>query len=160
MNLRILKKLSKRAVPFIEKERYQKDCLFKAEREDNYTHTGRHDRKHWKRSRYKHEISFSKHDISTKAKDGNGFINLSQHYIHPWKGTDMVGWTSGYEEPEWEEETAWDYLKNLVFIETVDYVDIPGTEDECGCPEHKLVYTRKLNNPRDYFKAMKDLKKN
>lgn len=158
MNLRILKKLSKRALPYIENERHLKDCLFKAESEDNYTHTGRHDRKHWKRSRSVHDELLCKRDIKTKASDGNGFILLSQQFIHPWKSTDMVGWTSGYEEPEWEEETAWECLKSLVFSETVDWVAIPGTEDECGCPDHKLVYSRKLNNPRDYLKAIRDLK--
>lgn len=159
MNLRILKKLSKRAAPLVAVVIKDKDALFKADDCENFTNTGRHDRKHWERSRSIHNDLFYKKDIITKAKDGDGFIVLSRQWIHPWKNTDMVGWMVGYWEPEFEEETTWDWLREYVYATFFDCEPIPGTEDESGCPEIKWISRRRLKNPSDYFKAFADIQR-
>ncbi|MDO3665317.1 hypothetical protein [Acinetobacter higginsii] len=157
MNLRILKKLSKRVAPLVAELIKDPEALFKAEKNYNYTNTGRHDRKHLERNHSKHGDLLSHRDIKTKVRNGEGFVLLSQRYIHPWKNTEMVGWTSGYYEPEWEEETTWDYFSVHVFNGIGCYEAIPGTEDEDGYPNFDWILSRKLNNPSDYLKAFSEL---
>nr|WP_314523042.1 hypothetical protein [uncultured Acinetobacter sp.] len=158
MNLRILKKLSKRVAPLVADLIKDPEALFKADAGYNYTKTGGHDRKHWERNHSIHGELISKRDIKTKSKNGEGYVLLSQRYIHPWKNTEMVGWESGYFETEWDEETTWDYFRIFVFEEVGSYEAISGTEDEDGFPNLDWVLSKKLNNPSDYFKAFLDLK--
>lgn len=153
MNLRILKKLSKRVKPLI----YGKSSgleFFLADSHDNYTNTHGHDRKHWERMQSGNSECFFKKDIKIKTK--NGFILMSEQYIHPWKNTEMVGWMSGYEEPEWEEETAWDRFCSNIWYKFNDYVEVDGCNDQDGYPKFEWKSKRKLNNPSDYFKAFND----
>ena len=157
MNLRILKKLSKRVAPVVAAIVKDQDAFFKADAGDNFTNTGRHDRKHWERTRSVHDDLFFKQDIKTKAFDGNGYICLSRQFIHPWKNTDMIGWMVGYYEPEWEEETVWDYFKGYVFQSFTSYKEIPDTRDEFGTPDIELVLERKLSNPSSYLNAFLEL---
>lgn len=143
MNLRTLKKLSKRAAPLLPllgDTRGQ----FPAERDDNYTGLIITDRKHWERMRSVHPDLWDEHEIKTPAKDGNGWIRLSSP-CHPRKGTIMVGALEGYYEPEWYEKTAWEALQDIVFIEFTEW-----GEDECSL-------TRRLNTPSDILRAAESL---
>lgn len=118
MNLRILKKLSKRAaplLPLIGDSRKQ----FSAEPGDSYTGLLIMERKHWERGRSVHADTLGEHEIKTPARDGRGWV-YARPPDHPRKGTVMVGAVSGYYEPEWSEETAWEALREAVFWRYVE----------------------------------------
>jgi hypothetical protein len=126
MNLRTLKKLSKRAAPLLRQlgdERLQ----FAAGREDSYgAHSFVGDRKHWDRSRC-HADYEPRNDWSISAGEEILSVTRAGHRIlmkppvHPRKGTPMVGATTGYYEPEWNEETAWDALDTIVRHHFMDW---------------------------------------
>ena len=143
MNLRTLKKLSKRAAPLLPllgDDRRQ----FPAERGENYTGLVITARKHWERMRSVNADLWGEHEIKTLAKDGDGWIRMSSPR-HPRKGTIMVGALEGYYEPEWDEETAWEALQDIVFEEFTAW-----GEDECSL-------TRRLDTPSDILRAAESL---
>lgn len=118
MNLRTLKKLSKRAAPLLPLLGDDREQI-PAKPYDNYHHGFIGDRKHWERSRchptyqgrngWLHrrgaEIVFMSH---------KGKTMVMRPPSHPRKGTIMVGCMSGYYEPEWDEQDAWSALEDLV----------------------------------------------
>lgn len=107
MNLRILKKLSKRAAPLLHQLGDARE-QFRAERGESYQSLGGHDRKHWERTRVRNPLR-RRGNFTYRPKDGKNWI-LMREPSHPLKGTVMVGERAGYYEPEWEEETAWEAL--------------------------------------------------
>jgi hypothetical protein len=144
VNLRILKKLSKRAaplLPLLEDAREQ----FRAERYDNYTGLIIRTRKHWERGRSPHNKIIREGEIKYPARDGKGGYIYLHPPSHPRKGTIMVGAVSGYYEPEWDEETAWEALSALVYASFTDW-------DEDG-PRP----LRSFNGPGDIFRAAAEL---
>ncbi|WP_425953018.1 hypothetical protein [Ralstonia pseudosolanacearum] len=112
MNLRILKKLSKRAAPLLPLLGERRK-VFIAD-DDCHTSTGGHDRKHWYRLRVNHGGSPLRGSIKRPTMRAGSWVVLRQPFA-PWPGTPMVGDFFGYYEPEWEEETAWEALLTLVF---------------------------------------------
>lgn len=151
MNLRILKKLSKRAAPLLPLLGDHRD-QFRAKPHDSYTSTFVGARKHWERMGVKHRKKLDPGDENERGRRyylcRKGYVVvMSNCYIHPRKGTVMVGVVSGGETPEWDEETAWDSLKEIVWW---TFVDI----DEDG---EKVTPTRRLRTPADYFKAANDI---
>ncbi|MEQ6328131.1 hypothetical protein VLF92_07335 [Pseudomonas chengduensis] len=156
MNLRILKKLSKRAAPLlaaIGDGRKQ----FPAERGEDYTSCRGHDRKHWERNRYPNP-SHWEGDIHVKPRSGQGIIVLSLRHICPWPGTVMVGWSSGYYEPEWEEEDAWTLLAQDVRDHWTDYRELPPvTIDDMDFPDYEIAILRRFRNPSQILKAAHEL---
>jgi hypothetical protein len=120
VNLRILKKLSARAAPLLP---MLGDCRrqFRAEKHDSCTGILIKDRKHFERMRSPHaEPSTREGSIKVPARDGRGYIVMWPPES-PRKGTVMVGATSGYYEPEWDEETAWEALQTFVHHETAGW---------------------------------------
>lgn len=111
MNLRILKKLSKRAAPLLPLLGDDRD-QFPAEKGESYTSTGGHDRKHWQRTPSVHD-SVYRGLIKYRPKHGNGWVAMREPQ-HPLRGTPMVGEMLGYYEPEWDEETAWEALLKII----------------------------------------------
>jgi hypothetical protein len=93
MNLRTLKKLSKRSAAILSAH-YGKDIpeIFLAERGENY------------------------HGVVIRCPHGKSgeSLDLCDCHWHPLKGTPMLGATTGYYEPEWSEKTAWEWLQDLV----------------------------------------------
>ena len=143
MNLRILKKLSKRAAPLLPllgDDRQQ----FPAIKGDNYHGMIGFPRKNFERGRSVHADVMREGEIKTPAKDGNGWVYQWPPY-HPLKGTVMVGATTGYYEPEWDEESAWGALNNLVWATFTDW----SGEDP--------VPLRTFNGPGDIFLAAHEL---
>lgn len=113
MNLRILKKLSKRAVPVLIKRYSYRQADFLTATSDDPPYAGLAvDRKHQDHSR-----------ISARG------------FEEAWPGTPYVGEMSGWECPEWSERTAWVELQNMVGGEVMVEV---GDRDESGCPENVL----------------------
>lgn len=120
MNLRILKKLSKRAAPLLlaleEAERRKVTHFVSEKNDDGYIRYGGHDRKHWDRSPAVHDHPFNDASIVIGPRSRAGteypFIHISPPDL-AWPGTPMVGWTSGYYEPEWEEMPTWDHLVEI-----------------------------------------------
>ena len=124
MNLRILKKLSKRAAPYlplIGDEREQ----FRSERHDNYHGLIIRDRTCWERSpcHPSHEVGVhfrgGERRFCVEARSGHRYMISPPS--HPLKGTVMVGATSGYYEPEWDEETAYGALCQQVSAHFTDW---------------------------------------
>jgi hypothetical protein len=143
MNLRILKKLSKRAarlLPLLGDGREQ----FRADRWDNYTGLLIRCRKHYERMRSRHATRIREGEIKRPAADGKGFVAMWPPH-HPRKGTVMVGAVSGYYEPEWDEETAWEALLNRVHDHFTDW------------GEESATPTRALPNPSAVFAAAAEI---
>lgn len=121
MNLRTLKKLSKRAAPLLPLlGEYRQQ--FRAARYENYHHTFIGDRKHWERSRchpsYEARngwIGCGNRGAEIVYQTRAGRTVVIRPPTHPRKGTIMVGGMSGYYEPEWDEEDAWSALECIVF---------------------------------------------
>jgi hypothetical protein len=146
MNLRTLKKLSKRAaplLPLIGDTRKQ----FRAE----HHNTGNNfiggtlimARKHWQRGRSVHDECIRQCEIKRPAPNGKGWLWMAPP-DHPRKGTVMVGAMSGYYEPEWDEECAWSALENLVRCHFTDW-------NPCHQDTPKVL--RRLDTPSEVFRA-------
>lgn len=156
MNLRTLKKLSKRAAPMLPllgDNRQQ----FRSERGDNYHGYLIGDRKHWRRSTvhpgYQARNEYRTHRgaeivFTTRA----GRRKLIAPPWHPRKGTVMVGATTGYYEPEWDEECAWSALNNLVRGHFTDWEKMM----EDNIPRGGAL-TRDLSTPSLILRAAKDM---
>lgn len=148
-NLRIIKKLSKRAAPLLPLLG-DKRKQFRAEKDENYQGLVVKDRKHWERCPSRHADALQQGTIVTAPR---GRIGSTYPYVHvtapshPLKGTLMVGSMSGYEEPEWEEECAYGALLKFLQYQFFDYD--PET-DEGHC-------TRDLSIPRLVFQAAEDV---
>lgn len=122
MNLRILKKLSKRAVPLLQA--WDNTGLWEhylSERGDGNCDVSKVDRKHWSRI-------------------GRSVLPS----LKLMEGTPVVGWTGGYETPEWEERTAWGLLMDQVDNENISWVKVGETEFG---DDLRPVKIRRLRNP-------------
>ncbi len=121
MNLRILKKLSKRAAPLLPLlGDYRQQFL--AGKWDSYTGHMIGDRACWDRSRcHPSHTSESLGGNCILFRTRQGHAVAMRPPCHPLKGTIMVGSMEGYEEPEWSEEDAWTALCDLVFVHFTDW---------------------------------------
>jgi hypothetical protein len=156
VNLRILKKLSKRAAPLLaalDDPRRGGSKHFVSDANDpGNASTGGHDRKHWERSHAVHGDAFGDAIAMRVRNPGSArypFIHVRPPY-NVWPGTPMVGWTSGYEEPEWEEHDAWAHLCDIVFWATHDVAW--GDEGEAD-----VVPLERCRNPRDILMKARSL---
>lgn len=147
MNLRILKKLSKKAAPILAVLDTREQ--FKAARGDNYMSVVIRDRKHWERGASAHGDKLRDTDLKWKPRNPQGRERLPWCYAvaprQPRKGTIMVGAVSGYYEPEWDEETAWEALQNYVLDQFTDW------------SQDRPTLTRKFKGPGDVLRAACEL---
>lgn len=155
MNLRTLKKLSKRAAPLLPllgDTRQQ----FRAEPYDNYGVPLIRARKHWDRSNC-HPTYEGRNDYLVSGGAQIVFTSRAGHRVlmrppsHPRKGTMMVGGMSGYYEPEWDEDTAYRALLEIVREHFTDYRYDPETDDV------ERVPLRSLPTPSEVFKAASEI---
>lgn len=146
MNLRTLKKLSKRAAPILPALGDKRE-QFRARRDNFIGGTLIMARKHWERGRSVHDECIRQYEIKRPAPKGHGWLWMAPPH-HPRKGTVMVGAMSGYYEPEWDEECAWSALENIVRCHFTDWH--PGHE---GTP--KLL--RPLGTAREILRAARDM---
>lgn len=152
MNLRILKKLSKRAAPLLPLLGDTRD-QFQAKKWECYVSVGACERKHWERSRAKYPMDL-RGQIKYRPRDGRDWIVLRRP-SHPWKGTVMVGAMSGYYEPEWGEQSAWESLCGIVWDHFTDWT---YPTDETGDAEWPHpVCTRDLSTPTLVFAAAREI---
>lgn len=143
MNLRILKKLSKRAAEILPMIGCDRES-FSAERWENYHSIVGMDRKHWDRHCSVHsDLMYG--DILVTPRSGKYWIKMREP-SHPLKGTMMIGWMSGGESPEWDEQDAWARLVCWVH----DYFTQYGHESG-------PISTRRLQNPADIFAAVPEV---
>lgn len=150
MNLRILKKLSKRAVPLLH-QLGEKRTIFSAKKEENYHGLIIKDMTRLERwgSSHANAINSQRHvaTITPKCRQGT-----EQPYVkcyqpqHPIKGTPMVGWVSGYYEPEWIEETTYEALLNRVIWAFFEYNATGGGR-----------FTKSFRYPSDVFRSAAEL---
>lgn len=142
MNLRILKKLSKRAAPLLPVLGDRRE-QFRSEKHDNYHGYLIKDRKHWERGRSTHADTHGDM-IKRAARDGQGWVYARPPH-HPRKGTVMVGAVSGYYEPEWDEECAWKAFEDFICAHFTDWEADPP----------KAI--RRLRMPSDILRAAAEL---
>lgn len=148
MNLRTLKKLSKKAAPLLpllgdDRNQFRAAHHMQCK---NYFHTIILERKHWERGRSVHGDPLRHLERKSLAKDGQGWVWRAPP-SHPRKGTIMVGSMYGYYEPEWEEETAWEALCSLVRTYFSDWD--PEKEN--------VVLTRYFERPGDIIRAAHEM---
>ncbi|MCI0999176.1 hypothetical protein HWD97_03670 [Ochrobactrum sp. C6C9] len=125
MNLRTLKKLSKRAAPLLLLLGDTRE-QFKAKPHENYHHGFIGERKHWERRRchpsYEGRNSWLHKrgaEILFTTRQGRSMVMSPPS--HPRKGTVMVGSMVGYYEPEWDEQDAWSALEDFVMGHFCDF---------------------------------------
>ncbi len=148
MNLRTLKKLSKRAAPYLPLLGDQRE-QFPAKRWENYHGLRIRARKHWDRNRCHptyNGVASREDEIVYTSRAGHRITMYSP--FHPRKGTVMVGAMEGYYEPEWSEQTAWGALCDMVYCQFTDW----GGE-EFSAP----IMTRTIKTPRDVFAAADEI---
>lgn len=153
MNLRILKKLSKRAAPLLPllgDDREQ----FPAEKGENYHGLTIKARKHWERHSCYPGFKGLSDSIQFVTRTGRSMTMYPPN--HPLEGTIMVGSMSGYYEPEWEEQCAYTALHDLIYWHFVD-VRVGQEEGDVVVLRDELVLTRDLSNPSLIFKAAEEL---
>ncbi|GEM_PF-2085077 len=153
MNLRILKKLSKRAVPYLAAlgdERKQ----FPAEKHENYHGAIINARKHAERWPSCHDDMDGRVLMITlprcRAGSPHPYIKLMKPH-HPRKGTVMVGAMSGYYEPEWDEECAFVAFRRHVVDHFTDWKALMDDDHLGPC------MTRDLSTVSKLFAAANDI---
>ena len=133
MNLRILKKLSKRALPLAEKAGILRgQDQFAAEKGECLVTLRKPERKSMNRMRALHPSGLT--DRYIPGRSGEFFIAF-HNTTAALKGTPMVGAMEGYYEPEWEEDAVWDRLCNWVYCSITDWRADPP-ELECRRPRN------------------------
>lgn len=151
MNLRILKKLSKRAALLLL-QIDDRGEHFRADPDEGTGHIGIliKDRKHWVRGRSVHDDCYSERMIKNPARDGNGWVYMTPDFTMARRGTMMVGGMDGGMQSEWSERSAWEALCELVFWNFVNvYVD--------SSMDGRAEPTRPLDTPSQIFKAAADM---
>lgn len=126
MNLRILKKLSKRAAPMLAMIGDARE-QFRAETGENYHGLVGFPLKNWERSPCHPTYEPAPWDdrrFKVISRAGRHIVIAEP--AHPLKGTIMVGAVSGYYEPEWAEETAWGALAERVRWHFTEYNAVSG----------------------------------
>lgn len=144
MNLRTLKKLSKRAAPLLPllgDTRPQ----FRADKEGGEVPIVIKARKHFERMRSPHSENGRQGGLAWPARDGRGYVKAWPP-TSPRKGTIMVGGMSAGEEPEWSDEPAWCALTDLVFWH---FTDIDGSGE--------MTHTRICRTPSEVFRAAREI---
>lgn len=147
MNLRVLKKLSKRAAPFLPLFGDHRE-QFRALKGESYHGMAGFPLKNWVRSPCHPTYEPAPWDCERFRKDtvdGRSIVISEPH--HPLKGTIMVGGMSGYFEREWSEETAWGSLREIVRWHFTEYDKVSGD----------LEPTRRLDTPSQVFRAAQDM---
>ena len=147
MNLRTLKKFSKRAVPYLDRVGDKRE-RYPAEKGDSYVGLVVRDMNKLDRHPSAHRKVIAKEThvatIAPKGRKGTKFPYVKLHYpCHPLKGTIMVGVMCGYEEPEWDEQTAWEALLRWVYNQHFWYDPDTDTSGS-SIPKHL--------KPNDIFK--------
>lgn len=133
MNLRILKKLSKRALPLAKEAGILRDQeLFPAYKGECLVTLRKPDRKSLDRMRVREHgfVGFR----YVPGKSGEFYIALCNHPA-ALKGTPMAGTMTGYYEPEWEEEPVWDQLRAWTYCQMTNWRADPP-ELECRRPKN------------------------
>ncbi|WAP67215.1 hypothetical protein [Jiella pelagia] len=147
MNPRILKKMSARAAPLLPLLGDRRE-QFRAKAHENYHGVFMPERKHWERHRCHPSYEPTNRWTTPRGAPLLYVTRAGQHMVmyppqHPLAGTVMVGGISGYYEPEWDEQTAYEALSEAIFWRF--FTHDPETETE-GC-------SRDLSTPAAVFAA-------
>lgn len=152
MNLRILKKLSKRAAPYLATLGDRRE-QFMAEKGENYHGLIIRDRTSAERWPSCHTDTCERvlkiTEPRCRAGTRHPYVKLMASY-HPMKGTIMVGAMQGYYEPEWDEETAYSALRSIVTNHFTDWEALMAEDD-------RPVLTRDLSTKSKLFAAADDM---
>lgn len=146
MNLRTLKKLSKRAAPLLDALGDKREQFLSERSDENFHGAVIKERKHWSRSHCHPKWSDGwQQDGSLVFTTRSGRRVLMRPPTHPRKGTVMVGCLSCGYEPEWDEECSWSALVTQVLGHFVMW----DGED--------LVPTRAFHNPSEILQGARDI---
>lgn len=151
MNPRILKKLSARAAPLLPILGDHRE-QFRAEKDANFHGVLMPGRQHWRRSRCHASYIPTNHwgtprGMPRRYETRAGRPMVMRPPSHPLRGTVMVGATSGGEQPEWDEETAYESLLGMVWGFFLEWSDADET----------FYCTRCLRTPREVFAAAREV---
>lgn len=147
MNLRTLKKLSKRAAPLLILLGDRRE-QFPCPRGDGHVGGLITARKHWDRSGCHPSFEPWNNYLTPKGMPLKHVTRAGRSIVirppdTPRKGTVMVGGMDGGEQPEWSEETAWEALTEQVWWHFTEW----------DAALQDLVPTRTFRAPRDYLRA-------
>lgn len=156
MNLRRLKKLSKRAAELLPLLG-EKTATFPAERDANYHGTFVSDRKNWDRRRCHPDYQPRNEYRTRRAAEIVYTTRAGQRIVirpptHPLKGTRMIGGTDGGMQPEWSETDAWSYFDQIVRDRFTNWERVFDQE----CPPD-LALTRDLSSARLVLAAAREI---
>ena len=158
MNLRTLKKLSKRAVPLLAALGDMGE-IFLSERGDNYHGLVIKARKHWDRNRcHPTHKPRDEHQIVLTTQQGHRICMSAPS--NPRKGTPMIGWVSVCETPEWDERCCWALLLELVHSHYTDWEALSDDIDAIPALTRDLstpALTRDLSTPALVLAAARDM---
>lgn len=135
MNLRILKKLSKRAAPLLRQL---------GDTRQQFTTGGEAGECSWNYCGF-------------ERKSYERVLGHRRDWLAHLDGIHATGATTGYYEPEWDDEPCWIALRNHVVESFGDWREVPGYEDESGCPRLEWVRLRRLPNPSAILRAVPEL---
>jgi hypothetical protein len=149
MNHRILKKLCKKSVKYLENERGYKDCIFKTDKDGGECSTYKMDRKHMYRTRLRKEYIQSG-EILLNTCDGRTVSLL--HRNNTWSFTYCHGFVdSGDGWSDYYETDLWLVFKGWVYNGSIDMEKYMQNLGE----EIPLKY--RLNSTIDYFRAARKI---
>ncbi len=147
MNPRILKKLSARAAPLLLLLGDRRE-QFRAGTGRNYHSVFMPERTHWERHRCHPTCKPTNRWTTPRGMARRYVTRAGCHMVmeppqHPLSGTIMVGGMSGCCEPEWNEQTAYEALEDVIFGHFFTY-DVANEEEGCS---------RDLSTPMLVFRA-------
>lgn len=152
MNLRKMKKLSKRAVPLLEALGHGKQ-IFLSVKDEGDLKTIINEKKHWNRCPARNvELAEVVQGFGYRPKcreqRTHKFIIVYPPSA-PLKGTPMIGWDEGFCAHEWHEETCWEFLCSIVFWHFVD--------EKVRFDSVELVATRDFSKPHQVLAAAREM---
>lgn len=152
MNLRILKKLSKRAAPLLIEIDGDDRAHWVTSDGDGEIEIGGMDRKHMDRIRTYYQEPTSMFTVIVPARrDIGGRSHIALYGPHtPLPGTPMLSWSGGYFDDDGVTLSAWETLERRADDAVIDFVE-DGKDDE-GFPIHRRVVLRHLRNPSDILR--------
>lgn len=159
MNLRILKKLSKRAMPLLSELGLARNHWLPEDGEGEIRHLMGFDRKHMERHRCSNpDLIYGGGEklirLARRPISGRAFIAMIEP-SEPWAGTPSITWSSSYESYECDGETAWEHLEIHVRDAVTDY-EVTG-DAEAGDTDYRIVVRERLRHPSDVLRKAREL---
>jgi hypothetical protein len=150
MNLRTIKKLSKRASPLLRMLGDDSEH-FPAEKGERYLGSVVCDRKHWELGRSTNDEIIGERMTKRPTANGDAWIWMRPP-THARKGTIMVGGMTEGQEPEWVETDAYEALCRYVFVTGSEWTgDGPVNSPDMSSPSKVFIAAETLIESRSHI---------